>query len=862
MMIAATSAPAFAQANATGAAQPAEATTSQSPGAQATDAQATDTTSAGPNIETIVVTGSTSKRTILNASVAITTATAAEISQKAPRGTDDVLELVPGIFVEGTAGPVSNNYSVRGLPGGGQEFIRLEEDGLPPIYGGLNDDEVFQNDISIDHVEAIEGGTSGILTENGAGASINFISRKLNFDEPGGIAKISGASYGDVRSDIWYSAPLPVLGKGVAFALSGYFDSSPGVRSSNFTYQTYHFKAELEKKFDDGGYVRLVYKRWDEHDPYYADQPYAYKNGAISGVPGLDTQFGNIIGPGFASITLPDSCAANECTRNFSESNGIHSTGNLYRIDIEKPINASFTAFAKARYTQTDWDFNGVFAGSGVGNAGLTSAVNYLTDSPVSPIESLLTQGLAAFPGTTQFGIRSLTTGQVIPASNTAALNALNGNGLLQQTWLNRQRVKLRDWGSDFGLRWNLQGADWSNSLTIGGMVFSQHGENDQSAVSNLINDVVNHSHIYDIVALNSANDVIGTLSNNGLIGYGDWGQGINNWDQDSQSFYANNEFTWNNRLHIDLGVRVENETRTDRVGGSSPAPVPAGTGGLLQVNPNAFNGTFTSTSGSETPVSFTAGVNYTISPQLSAYVRYAHAYETQGENPKATALTLYEGGVTFSAYGFFGTVRGFRTEFDNQSWGGGVDPANPNLNQGFFANSDTNGVDLDIVYRPPIDVLRGFSIHGQATFQDSSFNGVSTGVITINGQNISQQVDKFYDGKTPGRTPSTLYMIQPSYDLPDGRGSVYVRYKYIGSIYADNGDGLSLPGYGVLSIGGDYNLTPRININVSVDNATNALGLTEGNPRQGFTQSVVNGYFYGRGIVGTNVLAALTYKF
>jgi iron complex outermembrane receptor protein len=37
------------------------------------------------------------------------------------------------------------------------------------------------------------------------------------------------------------------------------------------------------------------------------------------------------------------------------------------------------------------------------------------------------------------------------------------------------------------------------------------------------------------------------------------------------------------------------------------------------------------------------------------------------------------------------------------------------------------------------------------------------------------------------------------------------------------------------------------------VDNVTNALGLTEGNPRQGFTQSIVNGYFYGRGIVGTD---------
>ena len=844
-------------------AQPAAGNGEAAPAAPASPAPtATDPAPEAPPLTEVVVTGSTSRRTVLNASVAITRVSSSDLAQKAPRGTDDVLEMVPGIFVEGTAGPVSNNYSVRGLPGGGQAFIRLEEDGMPAIYGGLNDDEVFQNDISIDHVEALEGGTSGILTENGAGASINFISRKLNFDEGGGLAKISGASYGDSRADFWYSAPLKALGKDVSFALSGYIDSTRGVRSSPFTYKTYHFKSELEKRFDGGGYVRLTYKRWDEHDPYYADQPYAYNNGKISGVPGLNTQSGNIIGSGFASITMPDSCAAGECTRNFSASQGIHATGNLYRLDFEKPINKAFTAFAKVRYTQTDWDFNGVFAGSGSGNAGLTSAVNYLTPSSASPIESLLLQGLAAFPGTTQFGIKNLSTGQIIPASNTAALNALNGNGLLQQTWLNRQSIKLRDWGSDFGLRWDAQGDGWSNSLTLGGMVFSQHGENDQSAVSNLINDVANDSHIYDIVALNSAGSVIGTLSDNGLIGFGDWGQGINNWDQDSKSVYLNNEFVWNDRLHLDIGLRYEDESRTDRIGNSAPAAVPAGTAGLLQVNPNAFNGTYTTTTAGETPFNFTVGINYTLSPKLSVYARYEDAYQTQGETPKATEITLYEAGLTFSAYGFFGTVRGFRTEFNNQSWGGGVDLANPNLNQGFFANSDTNGVDLDIVYRPPVEFLKGLSIHGQATWQNSTFNSASTGVITVGGQNISQQVASFYDGKTPGRTPSILYTIQPTYDLPNGKGSVYLRYKYIGSIYADNGDGLALPGYGVLSIGGDYNLTPRINLNVSVDNATNALGLTEGNPRQGFTQSVVNGYFYGRGIVGTNALASLTFKF
>ena len=70
-------------------------------------------------------------------------------------------------------------------------------------------------------------------------------------------------------------------------------------------------------------------------------------------MPGLNSQSGNIIGPGFGSITVPDSCVNHECTRTFSELQGIHATGNEYRLDVEKPINDSLSVFAKARYTQT-----------------------------------------------------------------------------------------------------------------------------------------------------------------------------------------------------------------------------------------------------------------------------------------------------------------------------------------------------------------------------------------------------------------------------------------------------------------------------------------------------------------------------
>jgi outer membrane receptor protein involved in Fe transport len=105
------------------------------------------------------------------------------------------------------------------------------------------------------------------------------------------------------------------------------------------------------------------------------------------------------------------------------------------------------------------------------------------------------------------------------------------------------------------------------------------------------------------------------------------------------------------------------------------------------------------------------------------------------------------------------------------------------------------------------------------------------------------------------------LYSIQPAYDFPNHLGAVYLRYEYVGKIYTDAGNALALPGYGVLSVGANVNVTPRLNLNINVYNVTNQLGLTEGNPNSGVTQAVVNGYFYGRGIPATNALITLSYK-
>jgi len=476
-----------------------------------------------------------------------------------------------------------------------------------------------------------------------------------------------------------------------------------------------------------------------------------------------------------------------------------------------------------------------------------------------------LASGLAAFPGATQFGIRNLSNGQLIAASNLAALNALNGNGLLQQTVLNQQYLATRDLGTDFGVKWNLSGNGWSNSLTLGGMYYRVRQYNDQSAVATLINGVSNASAIYDIEALNAAGNVVGTLTNNGLINYGDWGAGIWSNTLNSWSEYVSDEAAFlDNKLHIDGAVRREDVNNVLMTGNTAAVnlPVPAGTTGLARDVGSSFDGTYTRTQATWIPTSYTIGANYAISSNFSAYVRYENGNETNGGNNLSgpPRIGLSEAGLRYGGYGVLAVVTYFHTTFNKQNYAY-IDPANPAVNGSFQADSTTNGVDVDATYRPTFDPLRDFSINVKAMYQQPKFSNVFLGQL-VNGQTVNSAAAAQYNGKVPGRTPQTLYSIQPTYDLPNRLGAVYLRYEYTGKIYADAGDGLALPGYGVLSVGANVNLAENLNLNANVYNVTNELGLTEGNPRQGVTQSIVNGYFYGRGIVGPNALVSLTYKF
>jgi iron complex outermembrane recepter protein len=131
-------------------------------------------------LETMVVTGTSTPRINLDASVAVTTLTATEVQAAAPRSTTEMLRYVPGFTrVESSGGEVNQNYSMRGILG--VEYVAFLEDGLP-VYPAMhtyfmNADNLFRFDANIERMEVVRGGSSPLFRSNAPGAIVNFINK-------------------------------------------------------------------------------------------------------------------------------------------------------------------------------------------------------------------------------------------------------------------------------------------------------------------------------------------------------------------------------------------------------------------------------------------------------------------------------------------------------------------------------------------------------------------------------------------------------------------------------------------------------------------------------------------------------------
>lgn len=813
----------------------------------------------------IIVTGTRTRgATVLTSSSAVTVATREDLDRKAPRSTAQALELIPGIYVEGSGGEASNNFSVRGLAGGGQQFVQLQEDGLPVFYTDALSDTVLKQGVYIDRLEAVRSGSSGILTVNGAGATINFINKKPNYDKATGSVLLGTSSYGTERFETFMTTPIA---KDTAISFGGFYRNTDGIRDAGFPADHgFQWRAALAHRFESGGELILSAKVVDDHATFFLPIPLTGV-GQPQSVPGLDANKGTLAGPDVAFFNNYVSPANGYSTTPVDLRDGIHTKAYTIGYDLTKDFGEQFSFFAKGRYTDFGTDFNAFFPNGNdgllLGSARLNPAATDTSDR-ANATRAVLTRFAPA--GADRLALRYVDTGQIIDGA--AAQNALNGNGLVAENVAAVTRASVKEFNSDTGIRWQSE----QNSLTLGALYTKSSRYNDAIGSATVLTDVRNRARRLDVVALDAAGQVVGSQTDNSVLQYGTFGEGQNRLKFESISAYGQDELKlFDDRLRIDGGLRYERFTLRRLSGNTQRTPIAgSGTfdaaGNLLVDNDNivannyvynGFNGTFSGQSRKFDKLAYTVGANFLITQRFAVYGRYATGFQAQEQNVP-TDLEFAEGGLRYNSRVLQATLAGFYTKFKSYPFSRTslIDPTRQ-----VVTDTDINvyGGEFDLTLRP----VTWFQIQASGVIQRSRLT--VNGALLDNGVAIGAQdaaAIAGVDGNVPERTPELNTTVTPSIVLPNGMGEVYGSWKRIGKIYADITNSLALPAYDLFSAGVLFNLAHNVQLNVSVENIGDAIGLTEGNPRGGFTENTGSNYYFGRPVNGRNAVASVRIDF
>lgn len=788
----------------------------------------------------IVVTGRAGSggRTKAQTSYAISTLTADALRTRAPSSVTEALKSIPGFWVEASGGEGSGNVRARGIPVDGFGSINLLEDGLPvqhdPALGYLNADQSFRVDESIDRIEVVRGGPSSIFSSNAPGGTVNFIMRKPG-DEFSGLAKYEyGPTSNLNRFDGWFGGPI---GDGWKFAVGGFYRDEDGVRDPGFTgNRGGQIRADLSKDFDRG-HVSVSFKRLDDHTILYTGIPLTKDaNGNIVAVNGFGGHYGTLASPETAHLTLRD---GNGGVVQYDNTDGTRVRLNQYSAMADYEIFDGWTLSNKARYRTSDTVRNGIYP----------SALMRATDFVAQQQAALL----AAYPGATNVQLRYTDTGQAFDMANQ------NGNGLIVQNSARPVSISENEFLDDLRLTHEFDVGGMKHNFAIGGY-FAHIKEHFGRYSAATLQDVSDNSRLLDLVALNAADQVIGSLTQNGVSRYSSEfanGSGKSN----TFAIYASDEWQITRQMRIDGGLRYEHVITTGASEGSTIVNL-GDPSTLADNNALVGNGVFKPFDRNFHHLGWTAGIDYQFTPHMGVFARYTSAFRLPGvgdfitnatATPVVQKIKLSEGGFKLSSEKVSLYLTGFNTDYSSYAISNYVF-----TNGGGFAQStqyaDTRayGVEAETVLRP----VHWFDLSLEGTLQNPEFRKLHFTDSTNTPQN--------YDGNMLLRVPKISLRATPAVTLLDGRFRAQVDIEHYGSRYADAANTQKLPSYTVINASVRFALTPKVTLYAYGDNLNNSLGLTEGNPRSGELSSGQAGdqFFIGRPILGRSFRFAAMYQF
>lgn len=785
----------------------------------------------------VIVTGRAGamNRTKLQTSYSVTTIGYNALSLQSPTSVTETLKSVPGFWVEATGGEASGNVRARGVPVDGFGSIQLLEDGVPvqhdPALGYLNGDQAFRFDETIQSIEVVRGGPSSVFYSNAPAGAVNYIPRAVG-DKTEGIFKLTLGDYNLNRADFWLGAPI---GDGWKFAAGGFYRTGTGVRNPGYTgNHGGQIRASLGKSWEKSSFS-IDFKQLNDDVVFYTDYPVTYDSkGKIVAVPGFNGNYGALAGSETQRMNMVQ---GDNSLYHFDNTVGTAVNRSQVTLKFQTEFSPGWILKNSLRYNNTQTQRNGLFA------------LNVLTaDSFYRAQSSLLTQA----PGATQLGFQYVTTGASFSTNQ-------NGNGLVIQGGLRGITMPMTEVTNDLHLSHVFYTGSSKHDFNFG-YYYAHFGQNFSRYSSKVYLDVQNNSRLLNIVGLDGSGKVVKTFSDNGVSQYGyEWADA--NGEQTTNALYVSDEWQITPALRIDGGVRWEYTTTNGVVEQSKT--VNLGTYATSQITTG--NGIWQGYNHHFDYTTWTLGADYQLSGNMGLFGRYTSAaripgFATYYTNVSSTAVTqtmqLGEFGFKYGSrlFSFYGT--GFYTRYNNVGFTNTVSTLNGFTQVNAFANTNTFGLELEGGIYP----VKWFDVSATATLQQGEYQGLVAEAAS--GGTLTQKYN--YNGNKLIRVPQASFRVVPGFNLFGKLIRLQSPIEYEGKRYTDVANSQVLPAYTKVDIDAQVNITREISIFGVVDNLTNSLGLTEGNPRQGEIQSAAAGQyiFLARPLLGRSFKVSLRYKF
>ena len=791
----------------------------------------------------VVVTGTAGATDKFTAPYSVSTLKEEAILDKAPRDLVDVMRGQPGINAENSGGSGGDeNIEIRGLPFVGFRLFDVLEDGLPLYESNyerfLNIDELYRGDLMTQRAEIERGGTAPIYSDNASGGVVNFVTRH-GTSTPEGAVQVEGGSNGLLRFSGYESGPI---NDQLLVAIGGSYRRDDGLRDQGFT------------PADDGGQLQIGATYLLDKGKLFADVKYLDDRSIIyTDIPLTNPLTGaslsGLINP--STGTLTSSAFQNIYFRTLNGTPG----GALLSSNLQDGIHPQvLTATLGGEYDLGGWTVSDRVRYTG-GQVPLDGIFNGAPTSASAELASFLSKAQAAFPGTTSLAYTVLGTG--------AAFNPASTQGLVIANTYDAIRTRIHFTVNDLNGKSTLDLGPMKSDATVG--LYTSYYTYDHSEYQmGVLNEVKNNPDGLNIEALGVTGNVLGSVTENGILTYGSGADG--SLHGTAIAPYAADTLHITPAWQVDAGVRFESRqqsgfqgvTGTQNVDPTGPLAARAVTGVVsYKSHSEDLHGT-----------NYTVGTAYDFNSDLNGFVRYTHAYSMpqfttiitgallpNGQPVPVSTINQAEGGLKFKTSTFQTAITAFYSHFNQLSASAQVvDPTTGAVTtSNILLDSTTIGVEGEADWRP----VRFFDLSGTYTLQRPRIDNVTT----LTGLSAQSSSDD-----TIPRVPTWSFSLEPAYIFAVGNwhGRAFADIFSIGKRFQDFSNFSVLPSYTTLDLGVTVSPTERTELRFLVTNVTDSAGLTEGNARAAGIAApgtLVSDATTGRPIFGRQFTGSLLYR-